>query len=66
MNRAAINELMKSECKCYKADEPDDMWLGSCFNRMQIPMVHSNSLHQVGYLKPSHFLFVIFFKTVLL
>ncbi|XP_066917014.1 beta-1,3-glucosyltransferase-like [Clytia hemisphaerica] len=52
MNRAAINELIKSGCKCYKADEPDDMWLGNCFNRMQIPMVHSNSLHQA---RPSQY-----------
>ena len=48
ISRKGINRLLQTDCNCATADSPDDMWLGMCFRRMGIPMVHSNSLHQVS------------------
>jgi len=48
MDRQAVQRLTDNGgCECGSVDAPDDMWLGKCFETMlNIPMVHSNSLHQ--------------------
>ena len=53
LSRAGVQALLKSDCKCWEPDSPDDMWLGSCFRRLGVPLTNSPAFHQVrhGWLK---------------
>jgi len=44
MNRAAASAL--SSCDCPSADTPDDMHLGMCARRSEIPVLHSGRMFQ--------------------
>ena len=55
LNRKAVDLLLADEnCSCRAPDAPDDMWLGACFGRLRVPMVHSKSLHQTFPSQYSH------------
>ncbi|XP_032742727.1 beta-1,3-glucosyltransferase [Rattus rattus] len=45
-SREAIRRLLKSNCRCYSNDAPDDMVLGMCFSGLGIPVTHSPLFHQ--------------------
>jgi UDP-glucose:O-linked fucose beta-1,3-glucosyltransferase len=45
LNRQAV-ELIVHNCQCPSADTPDDMFLGICLKRLQIPLIHIPELHQ--------------------
>lgn len=44
-----VLELVSSSnyCKCPSLTTPDDMFLGICLTRLQIPVTHSPFFHQV-------------------
>ena len=44
-NRQAVQQII-SNCQCPSADSPDDMILGLCMKRIQIPLIHIPQLHQ--------------------
>ena len=44
-NRQAVQQIL-SNCECPSPDTPDDMFLGLCLNRIQIPLTHIQELHQ--------------------
>ncbi|XP_078361021.1 beta-1,3-glucosyltransferase-like [Oculina patagonica] len=46
LSRAGIDALLKSGCKCWEPDSPDDMWLGNCFRRLGVPLTHNSAFHQ--------------------
>lgn len=48
LSRGGIKALLKSGCRCWQNDSPDDMWLGHCFNNINIPVTHSTAFHQVN------------------
>ncbi|XP_067034034.1 beta-1,3-glucosyltransferase-like [Acropora muricata] len=52
LSRAGIEALLKSDCSCWQPDSPDDMWLGSCFRRLGVPLTHSSAFHQA---KPNEY-----------
>ncbi|KAM4627289.1 beta 3-glucosyltransferase a [Polymixia lowei] len=45
-SREAVVRLLKSGCKCYSDDAPDDMVLGMCLNALGLPVTHSPLFHQ--------------------
>uniref|UniRef100_A0AAX7UIV2 Fringe-like glycosyltransferase domain-containing protein n=1 Tax=Astatotilapia calliptera TaxID=8154 RepID=A0AAX7UIV2_ASTCA len=45
-SREAVVRLLKSGCKCYSNDAPDDMVLGMCLNALGLPVTHSPLFHQ--------------------
>ncbi|XP_034460548.1 beta 3-glucosyltransferase a isoform X2 [Hippoglossus hippoglossus] len=45
-SREAVVQLLKSGCKCYSDDAPDDMVLGMCLNALGLPITHSPLFHQ--------------------
>jgi len=45
MSRAAVGSLAYS-CDCPKVDSPDDMIIGMCARRLNIPILHSAAFHQ--------------------
>ncbi|XP_057694466.1 beta-1,3-glucosyltransferase-like [Corythoichthys intestinalis] len=45
-SREAVARLLRSGCKCYSDDAPDDMVLGMCLNALDIPATHSPLFHQ--------------------
>jgi len=48
LSHTAVRSLVDSdECHCGADDAPDDMTLGICLKRMDIPVVHSALFHQV-------------------
>lgn len=44
-NRKAVQEIF-SNCQCPSSDTPDDMFIGLCMNRLNIPLIHIQELHQ--------------------
>lgn len=44
-NRQAIQQII-SNCRCPSADTPDDMFIGMCLKRLEIPLIHLSELHQ--------------------
>jgi UDP-glucose:O-linked fucose beta-1,3-glucosyltransferase len=44
-NRQAVQQII-SNCQCPSSDTPDDMFLGLCLNRINIPLIHIQELHQ--------------------
>ena len=52
MSKMAVKKLRDHRCPCHSVNAPDDMWLGGCFCRMGIPMIHTNSFHQT---QPKHY-----------
>lgn len=44
-NRQAVQEIL-SNCECPSPDTPDDMYLGLCLKRLNIPLIHIQELHQ--------------------
>ncbi|KAM9801150.1 beta 3-glucosyltransferase a [Neosynchiropus ocellatus] len=45
-SKEAVDQLLKSGCKCYSNDAPDDMVLGMCLNALGLPATHSPLFHQ--------------------
>jgi UDP-glucose:O-linked fucose beta-1,3-glucosyltransferase len=45
LNRQAVKEIV-AHCECPSADTPDDMFLGMCLKRIEIPLTHIPELHQ--------------------
>ncbi|XP_072047911.1 beta-1,3-glucosyltransferase-like [Amphiura filiformis] len=45
-SRAAVNKLLDSGCSCGKDEDPDDMIIGMCTKRYNIPVTHSPLFHQ--------------------
>ncbi|XP_056139784.1 beta-1,3-glucosyltransferase-like isoform X2 [Lampris incognitus] len=45
-SREAVVQLLKSGCKCYSNDAPDDMVLGMCLNALGLRVTHSPLFHQ--------------------
>ncbi|KAM3874719.1 beta 3-glucosyltransferase a [Diretmus argenteus] len=45
-SRESVVRLLKSGCKCYSNDAPDDMVLGMCLNALGLPVTHSALFHQ--------------------
>lgn len=39
---------LAEECDCPQNDSPDDMIIGMCLRRYDIPVTHVPYLHQVG------------------
>ncbi|KAJ7387327.1 fucose metabolic process [Desmophyllum pertusum] len=52
LSRAGIEALLKSGCRCWEPDSPDDMWLGNCFRRLGVPVTHNPAFHQA---KPNEY-----------
>ncbi|XP_068678836.1 beta-1,3-glucosyltransferase-like isoform X2 [Montipora foliosa] len=52
LSRAGIEALLNSDCHCWEPDSPDDMWLGNCFRRLGVPLIHSPAFHQA---KPNEY-----------
>ena len=52
LSREGAAKVITGGCTCPSIDTPDDMWLGMCFRRFDIPTVHINSLHQA---KPNEY-----------
>jgi len=46
MNRAALHELLAADCTGPELTTPDDMWVGLCADRLQIPLIHLAGFHQ--------------------
>ena len=46
-SRAAVDKLLDSGCACGKDEDPDDMIIGMCAKRYDIPLTHSPLFHQV-------------------
>ncbi len=44
-NRQAVQQII-SNCECPLPDTPDDMFLGLCLKRINIPLIHIQELHQ--------------------
>jgi UDP-glucose:O-linked fucose beta-1,3-glucosyltransferase len=44
-NRQAVQQII-SNCQCPSPDTPDDMFLGLCLKRINIPLIHIQELHQ--------------------
>jgi UDP-glucose:O-linked fucose beta-1,3-glucosyltransferase len=44
-NRQAVEQIIEN-CHCPTDDTPDDMFLGLCLKRLQIPLIHIPELHQ--------------------
>jgi UDP-glucose:O-linked fucose beta-1,3-glucosyltransferase len=44
-NRQAVQQII-SNCQCPLPDTPDDMFLGLCLKRINIPLIHIQELHQ--------------------
>jgi UDP-glucose:O-linked fucose beta-1,3-glucosyltransferase len=44
-NRQAVQQII-SNCQCPLPDTPDDMFLGLCLKRTNIPLIHIQELHQ--------------------
>ncbi|CAF2053737.1 unnamed protein product [Rotaria magnacalcarata] len=44
-NRQAVQQII-SNCACPSPDTPDDMFLGLCLKRINIPLTHIPELHQ--------------------
>lgn len=42
-----VVQRLVDECQCPSNDSPDDMVLGMCLKRMQIPISHVPYIHQV-------------------
>uniref|UniRef100_A0AAY4E359 Fringe-like glycosyltransferase domain-containing protein n=1 Tax=Denticeps clupeoides TaxID=299321 RepID=A0AAY4E359_9TELE len=42
----AVLRILRSGCKCYSNDAPDDMVLGMCLNALKVPVTHSPLFHQ--------------------
>lgn len=57
-SRKAVVRLLKSGCKCYSNDAPDDMVLGMCLNALGLPVTHSPLFHQVVIILSQYILFV--------
>lgn len=57
-SREAVVRLLKSGCKCYSNDAPDDMVLGMCLNALGLPVTHSPLFHQVVIILSQYILFV--------
>jgi len=45
LNRQAVQQILLN-CQCPSPDTPDDMFLGICLKRMNIPLIHIQELHQ--------------------
>ncbi|XP_053564442.1 beta-1,3-glucosyltransferase [Bombina bombina] len=45
-SRGTVKKLLKSKCRCYSNDAPDDMVLGMCSSGLGIPVIHSPLFHQ--------------------
>ena len=47
-NRPAVTQLMAGDqvCSCPAPDTPDDMHLGRCASRAEIPVLHTNRMFQ--------------------
>jgi UDP-glucose:O-linked fucose beta-1,3-glucosyltransferase len=44
-NRQAVQQII-SNCQCPSPDTPDDMFVGLCLKRINIPLIHVPELHQ--------------------
>jgi UDP-glucose:O-linked fucose beta-1,3-glucosyltransferase len=44
-NRQAVEQII-SNCECPSSDTPDDMFIGLCLKRINIPIIHIPELHQ--------------------
>ena len=44
-NRRAVQQILLN-CQCPTADTPDDMFLGLCLKRLQIPLIDVPQMHQ--------------------
>jgi len=44
-NRQSVQQIL-ANCECPSSDTPDDMFLGLCLHRLQIPLIHIKELHQ--------------------
>ena len=42
-----VVQRLVDECRCPGNDSPDDMILGMCLKRMEIPITHVPYIHQV-------------------
>lgn len=58
-SREAVVRLLKSGCKCYSNDAPDDMVLGMCLNALGLPVTHSPLFHQVVIILSQYILFCV-------
>ncbi|XP_071481374.1 beta-1,3-glucosyltransferase-like [Diadema antillarum] len=45
-SRSAVETLISNGCKCSKIDDPDDMIIGMCAKRYDVPIAHSPLFHQ--------------------
>lgn len=52
-SREAVARLLRSGCRCYSNDAPDDMVLGMCLNALGLPVTHSPLFHQVVFTETS-------------
>ena len=44
-NRQAVQQII-ANCQCPSSDTPDDMFIGLCLKRIDIPLIHIPELHQ--------------------
>lgn len=44
---AALKPILQ-HCSCQQNDAPDDMYLGICLARLNVPVVHLSDFHQVS------------------
>ena len=42
-----VVQRLVDECRCMSDDSPDDMVIGMCLKRLEIPITHVPYIHQV-------------------